>query len=97
MSNEELCKEFCLIMDINSTKMDNMDMQKDFYTVKEFAQRCEISEKTIRRSIKKGRICGFRPGSEKGRILIPDTEFQRLGMMNLEEVIDRKAEERKIK
>ena len=63
-------------------------MEKDFYSLKEFALKVGVCEKTISRAIKKGRISCFRPGSKKGRIRIPHSEIGRLAVADLESVVE---------
>ena len=63
-------------------------MDKDFYSLKEFASKIGVCEKTISRAIKKGRISCFRPGSKKGHIRIPHSEINRLAVVDLESVVD---------
>ncbi len=57
-----------------------------FYTVKEFAEILEMSELTIRRYIKSGRINAFKPGiGKRADYRINHSEFQRLQDIGFED------------
>lgn len=65
-----------------------MDMA--FYSVKEFAEKLNVSQHTIRRSLKNGRIIGFKVGTgEKSHYRIPHTEFERMALIDLRNVLKR--------
>lgn len=57
-------------------------MMKDFYSIKEFALLIGVSERTVHRMVKSGRLNAFRVGSSKGSYRIPHTEINRLAMEN---------------
>lgn len=63
-------------------------MEKEFYTIKEFAIKLDVSTHTIRRSIKKGRIIAFRVGlGDRSHYRIPHTEVGRLMMFDLRNIL----------
>lgn len=62
---------------------------KDFYTVKEFAIKLRVHENTVRKGIRTGHIHAFRIGSSrKSSFRIPNSEFGRMGMFTLDEVVE---------
>ena len=64
------------------------NMEKDFYSIKEFASKLGVSSHTIRRSIKSGRIIGFRIGSsERSPFRIPHSEIERIIMIDLRKIL----------
>jgi excisionase family DNA binding protein len=70
-------------------------MDKDFYSIKEFAKKLNVSEHTIRRAIKSGRISAFRVGAtEKSTFRIAHSEISRLGVVDLKKLIDKVIDER---
>lgn len=59
-----------------------------FYTVDQFAKLLNVSENTIRRAIKEGRIHACRPGiGKRSPYRIPDTEIERICVMDFQEII----------
>ncbi len=63
-------------------------MDKDFYSIKEFAGKLRVSEHTIRRAIRKGRINAFRVGSsDKSTFRIAHSEIARMGIVDLQKMI----------
>lgn len=63
-------------------------MDKDFYSVKEFAIKLGISERTVRRAISNGRISVIRVGStERSAIRIPHSEISRIAIIELKTMI----------
>lgn len=71
-------------------------MEAEFYTVRQFAFKLGISIHTIYRAIKNGRINVIRVGSSKrSSIRIPHSEFNRLGIIELEDVINNILDKRK--
>lgn len=72
-----------------------MGMQEDFYSIKEFAKKLRVHENTIRRSIKSGRINGFRVGSgKKAAIRIPHSEINRIALFDMKDLVEKIIEER---
>ena len=66
---------------------ENMD--KEFYTVKQFAAKINVSENSLRRSIKRGRIIAFKIGEGlKSHYRIPHSEIGRLMMFDLRNILD---------
>lgn len=62
-------------------------MEKDFYSVREFAEKLGVSDRTIRRAIYNGRISIIRVGStEKSAIRIPKSEIDRLALIELRDI-----------
>ena len=72
----------------------NMTDEKDFLTVKEYAQLLGIHANTVRRSIKNGHLSAFKTGVGKSVFRIARTEIDRLALVNLEKIIEKKIEER---
>lgn len=67
-------------------------MSQDFYSIKEFAKKLNVCEKTIRRAIQNGRINAFRVSDAKHSIFrIPATEIQRMAIIDLQIIIVRTA------
>lgn len=63
-------------------------MDKDFYSIKEFASILRVSPITIRRAIKNGRINAFRAGgTEKSSFRIPASEIHRMGIIDLQKIV----------
>lgn len=72
-------------------------IENDFLSVKEFASKLGVHANTIRRSIKNGRISAFKIGSGKrSSYRIAKTEVNRMALFDLEEVIDKIIEKRKL-
>ncbi len=73
-------------------------MDKDFYTIKEFAEKLNVSSHTVRRCIKNGRLSAFRMGStEKSSFRIPHTEIHRMGIVDLQKLIQKMVKDEKEK
>ena len=65
-------------------------MDKDFYSIKEFAAKLGVSAQTIRRALKNGRIRGIRVGSTAhSTFRIPNSEIERMGVFELESIVNR--------
>ena len=73
-----------------------MKKTKDFYTIQEFADFLSVHSNTVRNGIRSGHIQAFRVGRGiKSSWRIPHSEINRMGLFNLEEVIDKIIEKRK--
>ena len=69
----------------------------DFLSVKEFAVKLGVHPNTVRRSIKRGRISAFKVGAGKRSIYrIAKTECNRMALCDLEEMIEKIIEKRKL-
>lgn len=63
-------------------------MYKDFYSVKEFAEKMGVCTRTIRRAIENGRIIAIRIGPSEGSpYRIPHTEIERMAIVDIKEVL----------
>lgn len=61
-----------------------IDQMPEFFTVKEFAELMKVSEITIRRAIKSGRIHAFKIGSTKNATLrIHEGQIARLMILDV--------------
>lgn len=70
--------------------------EHDFYSIKEFAWKMGVHPNTIRRSIKSGRVQGFKIGAGKrGTYRIPAAEINRIALLDMEAMIERIIEQRK--
>ena len=70
-----------------------MEDVKEFYTIKEFAQKLRVCTNTIRKSIKLGHIQYTRTGpGEKASYRIPVTEAQRMCEKDMLKLIEQVAE-----
>jgi excisionase family DNA binding protein len=70
-------------------------MDKDFYSVKEFALKLGVSSRTIWRAIKNGRINAFHVGSSsRSSVRIAHSEIARMAIVDLEKLIEDKIKER---
>ena len=70
-------------------------MDKDFYSIKEFASKLSISSITVRRAIKNARINAFRVGSsEKSSWRIPHSEIARIALLDFNKMVDQRIEEK---
>lgn len=69
-------------------------MSEIFCSIKEFAVRLKISESTVRRAISNKRIRAIRIGSSKrAAFRIPLSEIERIGMVDLQEIIKKMVDE----
>jgi excisionase family DNA binding protein len=67
-------------------------MNVTFLTVEEFAERVKMHPGSIRRSIREGKIFGFRPCSGKrAPYRIPESELERLYLKGMCEVSNKKG------
>ncbi len=67
----------------------------DILTIKEFAELIRVHPNSVRNMIKKGRLSCFRiGGGETSAYRIPRTEVQRLSLINLEEIVDKKVQKK---
>jgi len=72
-----------------------MNMDKDYYSVNEFANKLGVHPNTIRRAIKTNRISALKIGKAKNSILrIAVSELIRMAEFDLEEIIEREVEKR---
>ena len=70
-------------------------MEQEFLTVKEFADRLKMHYNTVLKSIHKGRINAFRINEGvKASYRIPSSELNRLGLFQLESVVNKLVDER---
>lgn len=70
-------------------------MEKEFYSVREFALKLGVSPRTIWRAIKNGRINAFHVGSSaRSSVRIAATEIARMAYVDLETFIEQKVQER---
>jgi excisionase family DNA binding protein len=70
-------------------------MDKDFYTIQEFADKLGFCYRTIWRAIKNGRILAFRPGSSpQSPYRIAHSEFYRMSEIDLEKLIQKEVDKR---
>ncbi len=68
-------------------------MDKDFYSVKEFAEKLGVSSRTIRRAISNGRLSIFRAGAtERSSIRIPHSEIYRIAIVEQRTIIKKMVE-----
>ena len=73
-------------------------MDKDFYSIKEFASKLGVSHQTIRRAIRNGRIGAFRIGStDKSTFRIAHSEISRMGIVDLQVIVEKIIEKREKK
>lgn len=69
---------------------------KDFYTIDEFAQKLDVHPNTVRRSIKNGKLCAFKFGTnKKASYRIPHSEIDRIMMFDLKNLVIKLIEEEK--
>jgi excisionase family DNA binding protein len=73
------------------------NIECDFFSIKEFASKLGVHANTIRRGIKSGRITGFRIGpGKRATYRIPKSEINRIALFDMEEMIEKIIEKRKI-
>lgn len=73
-----------------------MDCDKEFLTVQEYALLLNIHPNTVRSSIKSGRLNAFKVGSgDKSIWRIPRSEINRMALVDLEKIIEKKIKENK--
>lgn len=73
-----------------------MEEQKDFLSVNEYAKLLSIHPNTVRRSIKSGRLNAFKIGQgEKSEFRIPRAEINRMCLIDLEKIIEKKIKQSK--
>lgn len=73
-------------------------MEDEYLSAKEFASRVKMHYNSIIRSIRKGRIIAVKLGSgKKAAYRIPLSEVNRLGVVDLEGLIQRMVEEKMMK
>lgn len=71
------------------------DQQKDFYSVNDFAKKLGKHPSSIRRAIKCNRIQAIRIGQgSKASYSIPSSEIHRIGVVDLEDLVNRLVEEK---
>ena len=72
-----------------------MEVEREFYTIQEFADKLRIHHNTVRKMIASGRIQAFRSGNRgKSTYRIPSTEVPRLCELDMSSLIDRIVDER---
>ena len=65
-----------------------MELHMELLTIQEFAKLTKLSDDTIRRAIKAGRIHGFRVGAGKrAGYRIPKTEIMRISKVAFEDTL----------
>jgi len=63
------------------------DLNKAYYSIKEFAEELNVHPNTIRNSIRSGRINAFKVGSgEKSNYRIPASEIQRIALIDFKKI-----------
>lgn len=76
--------------------MEENEVQKDFYSIKQFAKKLDVHENTIRRAIKNGRISAFRVGAgKKATFRIAHSEIGRIALFDLKDMIKKMLKEEK--
>jgi len=69
--------------------------KKDFLNILEFADEISVHPNTIRKMIRNGRLSAFKLGGGKtSSYRIARSEIQRMCMVDLDKIIDQKAEEK---
>ena len=75
----------CYIHDMN-------DLPKDIMTLKEFAEYIQVHPNTVRKMIRSGHLSSFKSGTAKNSSYrIARSEIERMALINLHEIIDDKA------
>ncbi len=70
-----------------------MEIIHEFLTVKEFAEKLQVHQNTIRLSIRSGRINAFKIGSgSRSEYRIPYSEIQRIAEFDLGNLINKMVE-----
>lgn len=68
-------------------------LEKNYYTVEEFAELFDMTPLTIRRSIKSGRILAIRVGSsKKSAYRIPRSQIEKLAVQSYMEITNKEFE-----
>ncbi len=71
------------------------DISNEILTVDEFADYIKVHPNTVRSMIRKGYLSSFKVGNGKtSSYRIAKSEVQRMAMMNLEEIIDKRVMEK---
>jgi excisionase family DNA binding protein len=74
-----------------------MSLDKEFLTVKEYAALLNVHPNTVRRSLKSGRISGFKVGAGKrSDYRIPRSEINRMAFVDLEKIVAKMVEDRAV-
>lgn len=77
------------------TKWYTENMNKDYYSIKEFANKLGVCWRTIHRGIKNGRISYLRIGStSRSTYRIPHSEFSRIAEVDLQLMVDKMVEDK---
>lgn len=72
-----------------------MSIENEFLSVKEYAALLNVHPNTVRRSLKSGRISGFKVGSGKrSDYRIPKSEINRMALADLEKVVEKMVADR---
>jgi excisionase family DNA binding protein len=72
-------------------------LPNNFLSIKEFAAILKVHHSTIRRGIARGRIQAIKVGGIKKSIYrIPTSELQRLAIQDLEDIIEKIIEKKKL-
>jgi excisionase family DNA binding protein len=66
------------MMDARETEQMAVMVEERLLTVKEFSERMNVDEETVRRWIRNGRLHGYRPGGARASYRIPASEVERL-------------------
>lgn len=91
MTNED---NFSFLVSLYVLIWHNDVMDKDFYSVKEFADKFNVSERTIRRAIKNCRISIIRVGSSpRSAIRIAHSEIYRMSLIDLQAMAKKMIEQ----
>ena len=73
-----------------------MSTIENFLSIIDFSERLGVHPATIRRMIKKNRINALKIGSGTGKLIyrIPESELQRLGIFDIEKIIEKEIDKR---